>query len=88
MEFNMKFFLNVLLLLLLALPLAVLAQDEMQTVDLGDGYSITVPANWDALRVKNGEYSLGDSTTTLRVMTPMVSSDSDITFMPPRCSVP
>jgi hypothetical protein len=34
-------------LVLIALPLAAIAQNATQTVDLGDGYTITVPAGWE-----------------------------------------
>lgn len=69
-----------LLLLLLALPLTILAQDATQTVDLGDGYSITVPADWEATKTKNGEFTLSDGTNTLRVMTPTRLQALNINF--------
>ncbi len=72
-----------LLLLCLALvPIGAAAQAGTQTVDLGDGYSLTVPAAWDVTRDDPGAFTLGDDTVTLTALTETRFADLSIHFPP------
>ena len=68
----------VLLCCLLAIPLAVSAQD-IQGVDLGDGYAIAVPADWEVTDSGDSFTIVGDG-VTLTVTTPAQLEAQGITF--------
>lgn len=68
-------------LFMLALPLMVVAQaTDTQTVDLGDGYWITVPAEWEVEKLHDGAFRLGDDAITLSVTTPTRLNDLSVDF--------
>lgn len=76
----MKFMRNLLLFLTFALPLAAAAQDVTQSVDLGDGYTIAVPADWDVTKLHDGAFTLSSDTITLSVTTATRLSAIDTNF--------
>ncbi len=77
----MKLLLKALLCCLLALPLVAVAQDATtQVVDLGNGYSITVPADWVAKKLHDGAFRMGNSAITLLVTTPTRLRDLGVNF--------
>lgn len=68
MKHRIKLLIGLCLLLLIALPVS--AQTSLsQVVDLGDGYSISVPANW-TVKEKKGYFDLESPELGLWVMTP------------------
>src|SRR4051794_39380490 len=73
MENKMKFFFRILILLACAaaFPLAAAAQaTPTQTVDLGNGYSIVVPAAWQVNRAQEGAFTFKSDTLSLTATTP------------------
>lgn len=70
------------LLCLALIPLGAAAQAGTQTVDLGDGYSIAVPAAWDVTRDDPGAYTLGDDAVTLTALTETRFAELSIHFPP------
>jgi hypothetical protein len=69
----MKFLFRALIMLacMAVLPLAASAQETAtQTVDLGNGYSIVVPANFQARQVQDGMFAFTSDSLSLTVMTP------------------
>ncbi|MFN8450502.1 MAG: hypothetical protein U0521_18435 [Anaerolineae bacterium] len=76
-----KTLLRIFLFALLVLPLTAAAQDDAtQSVDLGDGYTITVPASWEVQKLHDGAFTLGDDAITLTVTTPTRLNDLNIDF--------
>ncbi|MFN8377925.1 MAG: hypothetical protein U0452_04565 [Anaerolineae bacterium] len=67
----MKFLRHLLVLglLLLALPLAVAAQNETRTLDLGDGYQIEVPTAW-TITGSDGVFTTAEGDLTAEIYTP------------------
>jgi hypothetical protein len=78
----MKSAFRILLLLccLTVLPLSVSAQNDTQTVDLGDSYSIAVPDDWQVTENENGYFTLEGDTITVEVMTPRYIRSLGINF--------
>ncbi|MEP7293661.1 MAG: hypothetical protein ABI835_17875, partial [Chloroflexota bacterium] len=64
---------------LFALPLIASAQ-ESQTVDLGDGYVIIVPDDWQVTQDDPGAFTLEGDETTLIVLTPRGLEDIGLNF--------
>ena len=60
--------LMVVIALLATLPVAVLAQGELQTADLGDGYQITLPASWE-LTGEGGIFTAADGDLIVEIYT-------------------
>ncbi len=76
-----KTLLRIILFALLILPLTAAAQDDVtQSVDLGDGYTITIPASWEVKKLHDGAFTLGDDAITLTVTTPTRLGDLNIDF--------
>jgi len=70
MKSSVRFLL--ILACLIVLPMIAFAQDTSanQNVDLGDGYTITVPADWTLTKVNDGVVTLKGASLSVTVTTP------------------
>ena len=66
------FKLLILITCMIALPVIVFAQDSLvpQTVDLADGYTLSIPADWKLTEVNNGVFSVQSDEVTVSLLLP------------------